>query len=89
MKDYRIVIKRRLKKKWDALKKEAPEAVERTERFLKATPEDRLKAGGKLKKLKGRLKGILQYDITDAARVWYKVDRKERVIYIKYVGHHP
>jgi len=71
------------------LEKEIPEAIERTEGFLKKTPEDRLKSGGKLKKLKGRLKGILQYDITDEARIWYTIDRKQRMVCIKYVGHHP
>ena len=43
-----------------------------------------------LKKLKGPYKGILQYDITkDDARVWYRVDKKENLVIIKYAGHHP
>jgi len=66
-----------------------PEAIERCKKFLKESPANRLKSGGKLKKLRGRFKGILQYDITDEARVWYRVDRKNRVVYIEYVGHHP
>jgi len=71
------------------LETEIPEATHRCKLFLEKTPEDRLKSGGKLKKLKGRFKDILQYDITDEARVWYEVDRKQRLVRVKYCGHHP
>jgi len=86
---YRIEIKKQLMKEWQVLEGEIPEALQRCKEFLEKTPEDRLKSGGKLKKLKGRFKGILQYDITNNARVWYIVDRKQRIVRIKYVGHHP
>jgi len=87
--DYRIEIKRRLLKKWQSLEDETPEAMQKCKEFLVKTPEDRLRSGGKLKKLKGKHTGILQYDITDEARVWYIVDRKQRIVWIKFVGHHP
>ena len=59
-------------------------------KFLINNPEDRRKALGILKKLHGRHKGTLQYDITkNDARVWYFVDRKEKLVLIKYAGHHP
>ncbi len=80
----------RIEKDWLALEKEFPERVADCKEFLCNNPEDRSKAIGVLKKLKGRIKGILQYDITkDDARVWYRVDRKEKLVIIKYAGHHP
>ncbi len=74
---------------WRRFESEIPEAMERCRQFLLNNPEDRLKSGGKLKKLKGKLAGILQYDITDEARVWYVVDKTSRIVRIRYLGHHP
>lgn len=80
----------RIEKDWVALEKEFPERVAECKDFLINNPEDRNKAIGILKKLKGRHKGTLQYDITkDDARVWYRVDREEKLVIIKYAGHHP
>lgn len=88
---YEIVFQsNRVEKDLLALEKEFPEKVVECKEFLRNNPEDRNKAIGILKKLKGRYKGILQYDITkDDARVWYRVDRKEKLVIIKYAGHHP
>lgn len=86
---YRIELNERLQEKWEVLEREVPAAIERCKNFLKESPANRLRSRGKLKKLKGRFKGILQYDITDEVRVWYRVDRKRRIVYIEYVGHHP
>jgi mRNA-degrading endonuclease RelE of RelBE toxin-antitoxin system len=75
---------------WLQLSNEFPDQVNTYLEFLKNNPEDRLKAVGLLKKLKGKYKGILQYDITKKdARVWYVVDKKHRFVTIKYAGHHP
>jgi len=64
--------------------------MEELEVFLENNPADRRKALGKLKKLKGRFQGILQYDITqDDARVWYRIDKRNHNVIIKYAGHHP
>lgn len=88
---YEIVFQsNRVEKDLLALEKEFPEKVVECKEFLRNNPEDRNKAIGILKKLKGRYKGILQYDITkDDARVWYRVDRKEKLVIIKYARHHP
>jgi mRNA-degrading endonuclease RelE of RelBE toxin-antitoxin system len=88
---YSIVCQNsRIEKDWLALGKEFPERLADCKEFLRANPEDRNKALGILKKLKGRFKGILQYDITkDDARVWYRVDRDNKLVIIKYAGHHP
>ena len=74
---------------WRAFETEIPDAMARCKDFLVNNPEDRLKSNGKLKKLKGDLKGVLQHDITDEARVWYVIDKKALTVRIKYVGHHP
>ena len=76
-------------KSWNSLSEDIPDAVKRCREFLENSPEDRLRSGGKLKKLKGKLKGILQYDITDSARVQYRVDRKQAIVYVEYIGYHP
>ena len=88
---YRIVYaSNKIEKAWIALEKEFPDRVAECKEFLIKNPEDRSRAIGILKKLQGRFKGILQYDITkDDARVWYRVDRTERLVIIKYAGHHP
>jgi len=86
---YKIKLTRKQKRKWESLKQDIPESLEKCQKFLEETPLDRLKSSGKLKKLKGKLDGILQYDVTDKARVWYTVDSQNQIVYIKYVGPHP
>ena len=90
---YRIVLEsNRIQKDWDALEEEFPERMSVCKDFLRNNPEDRTRAVGILKKLKGiyKEKGILQYDITkDDARVIYHVDKKENTVVVKYAGHHP
>ncbi len=88
---YGIVFQNgRVERDFLALEKEFPERVARCKEFLCNNPEDRSKAIGILKKLQGRYRGILQYDVTkDDARVWYRVERKENLVLIKYAGHHP
>jgi mRNA-degrading endonuclease RelE of RelBE toxin-antitoxin system len=88
---YKIVLEsNRIKADWTSLEQEFPDRMGECKDFLKNNPEDRIKAQGKLKKLHGRYKGILQYDITkDDVRVWYRVNRKEHLVIIKYAGHHP
>ena len=90
MSAYRIRVKNSsVEKRWYALNENYPEAMERCKTFLQNTPLDRLKSGGKLKKLKGKLSGILQYDITDSLRVRYTVDNRERIVFVEYIGEHP
>ena len=88
---YSIVFQNgRIEQDWITLENEFPDRVADCEEFLTNNPEDRRKAVGILKKLQGRHKGKLQYDITkDDARVWCFVDRKERLVIIKCAGHHP
>jgi len=88
---YEIVLEsNKITKSWELLKSQFPEKMRDCELFLRKNPEDRSKALGLLKKLKGPFKGILQYDITkDDYRVWYAVDKKNNKVVIKYAGPHP
>ena len=80
----------RIQKDWLSLKAEFPDRIAEFIKFLKSSPADRRLALGRMKKLKGAYKGILQYDITkDDARVWYRIDRKNKQVIILYAGHHP
>jgi len=76
-------------KSWHLLNEEMPEQMQRLKEYLQNNPEDRLLARGKLKKLKGKLKGILQFDITDNYRFHYRVDSEEHVVYVEFIGTHP
>lgn len=91
--EYEIVLEsNRIRKDWDALVQEFPERMNECIKFLKNNPEDRNKAIGILKKLKGNFqkKRLLQYDVSkDDARVIYRVDRKKHLVIIKFAGHHP
>jgi len=89
--EYRIVLaSSRIKKDWLALEQELPEKMNECKDFLRKTPADRNRAAGRLKKLKPPLQGILQYDVTkDDVRVWYRIDKNEHNVVIKYAGHHP
>jgi|GEM_PF-811837 len=89
--EYRIVLEsNKIQKDWLVLEEKFPERMEEFKGFLRATPADRRQAAGRLKKLQGAYKGILQYDITkDDYRVWYRVSKKDYTVVIKYAGHHP
>ena len=83
MSKYSIMVKNgQMEKKWYTLVENYPEAMKRCKTFLQNSPMDRLQSGGKLKKLKGKLSGILQYDITDSLRVRYMVDNRKHVVQV-------
>jgi mRNA-degrading endonuclease RelE of RelBE toxin-antitoxin system len=44
---------------------------------------------GKTKQLKGRLAGILQYDLPGGYRLWYWVDQSTHIVYVDYIGPYP
>ena len=89
--EYNIVLKNStIQNQWLNLEAEFPDKMADLKQFLRSTPADRRPVPGKLKKLKGKYKGILQYDVTqNDARVWYRIDRKEKRVIILYAGHHP
>ena len=76
-------------KGWKTLEENSPEALAKCRHFLVYAPLDVLSTSGKVKKLNGSWKGLLQYDVTDKARVHYWVDRDNLVVYVEYAGPHP
>jgi addiction module RelE/StbE family toxin len=62
-------------------------ARECIEQLLPSTPLARIP--DKTKQLKGRLAGILQYDLPSGYRLWYQVDQTTRTVYVKDIGPHP
>lgn len=88
---YQVVfVNKKVKSGWEMLAQKFPERMETCRFFLENNPEDRRKAIGILKKLHPPYEGILQYDITkDNYRIWYRVDRQQRLVIIKYAGSHP
>ena len=89
MGNYEIKASSSIAKDWQKMESELPEAMDECKKFLQRSPANRLQSGGKLKKLQGKHKGKLQYDIDDSHRVWYEVDKKKRIITVKYIGSHP
>jgi len=89
MPQYRIICKNHnVEKCWRSYEEQMPDKMAEIKTFLEENPTDRSKAPGKVKKLKGRLKRFLQYDITDSDRMWYEVDPNEKVVYVEYIGPH-
>jgi mRNA-degrading endonuclease RelE of RelBE toxin-antitoxin system len=44
---------------------------------------------GKTKQLKGRLAGIMQYDLPSGYRLWYRVDQATQTVYVLYIAPYP
>jgi len=87
---YQIALKNgSVEREWRLLEQRIPEQIKRCRNFLETSPENRLISAGKLKKLKGELSGVLQYDLTDKIRLHYTVDRKEHRVFVEYIGQHP
>jgi len=78
---------RRVKRQWRLLKRQFPKQMEECETFLHNTPLVRLP--GKVKKLKGQLTGIMQYEVTSKHRVWYVVNQDTETVEVIYAGAHP
>ena len=57
------------------------------EQVLQSKPLERIPH--KTKKLKGRLAGIIQYDLPSGYRLWYRVDQSTQTVYVEYIGPHP
>ncbi len=89
MEMYEIKCSCSVSKDWYKLQDNLPDAMDQCRKFLQESPSNRLKSGGRLKKLKGKQQGILQYDIDNDHRVWYEVDNKKHIVEVKYIGPHP
>ena len=73
---------------WHSLEEEFPGAMKRCRQFLEEMPTNFFMSHGKAKRLKGKLKWLSQYDVTDSARVRYWVDKNDKIVYVEYAGLH-
>jgi len=85
--EYRIVIRRGTRKGWQAICERDPQGAAEVWQFLTAHPQQRVP--GKVKKLRGKLAGLLQYDVNYRDRVQYWVDDETRTVHVEYAGPHP
>ena len=85
--EHEVRLRKRARKGWQDICVRDPQGAAEALRFLRTTPERRVP--GKVKKLKGKLKGLLQYDVNYSDRVWYWVDRGRNVVWVEYAGPHP
>lgn len=74
---------------WRQLEERLPAAMKRCRNFLTKNPTDTINSRGKAKKLKGTLKWLYEYDVTDGDRVWYWVNKEQRIVKVEYAGPHP
>lgn len=77
---------RSTEKDWDALCAAYRNNARRCFDHLAMTPRDRPIDEGRVTELKGRLAGVLQYEVGGAARVWYRVYDESRVVVVESVG---
>ncbi len=84
---YEVRLRRSAEKGWREVCARDPQGAAETLRFLQETPEQRVP--GKVKKLKGKLAGLLQYDVNYSDRVQYWVDRQTGIVWVEYAGSHP
>lgn len=85
--EYEIVLRRSAKKGWKDICKRDPRGASEVYEHLRRAPT--LRAPGKVKKLKGKWAGLLQYRVNQSDRVQYWVDEDAGVVYVEYAGPHP
>lgn len=84
--EYEVRLRKKARKGWQDICARDPQGAAETLRFLQTTPEQRIP--GKVKKLKGKLKGLLQYDVNYSDRVQYWVDKRNKTVWVEYAGPH-
>lgn len=84
---YKVVRRKAAKKGWLDICVRDPKGAAEALQFLETTPE--LRMPGKVKKLKGKFKGLLQYDVNYKDRVQYWVNKSKGIVMVEYAGPHP
>ena len=84
---YEVVLRHSAKKGWRDICALDPNGAAETLHFLQNTPEMRIP--GKVKKLRGKLRGLLQYNVNYSDRVQYWVDKERGTVWVEYAGPHP
>ena len=75
--------------RWYALEDEYSEDMQWFKDFLKQQPTNTLITNGKIKKLRGALKHLYQYDVSYRDRVRYSVDKEGRIVEVVFAKGHP
>jgi len=86
-KAYEVVLRRSAKKGWQDICRRDPTGAADAYQHLRTTPA--LHAPGKVKKLRGKWAGLLQYRVNRSDRLQYWVDEDAGVVYVEYAGPHP
>ena len=84
---YEVRLRKTTRKGWQGICARDPQGAQEVLQFLRTTPARRVP--GKVKKLKGKLKGLLQYDVNYSDRVQYWLDKENNVVWVEYAGPHP
>ena len=85
---YQVILYRDAARALPTLPVHIRDAVrECVEQVLQSKPLERIPQ--KTKKLKGRLAGLIQYDLPSGYRLWYRVDQSTQMVYVEYIGPHP
>jgi mRNA-degrading endonuclease RelE of RelBE toxin-antitoxin system len=85
--EYEVRLRKGAREGWHDICARDPHGATETLRFLRTTPERRVP--GKVKKLRGKLQGLLQYDVNYSDRVQYWVDTENHIVWVEFAGSHP
>lgn len=86
---YAIEVRKKMLDRWRALEDEYPEDMQWFKDFLKQQPTNTRITNGKVKKLRGDLKHLYQYDVSYTDRVRYSIDRGNRIVEVVFAKGHP
>lgn len=86
---YKIEVRNCMLDHWNDLDGQYPEVMQEFKDFLKTHPTNTRITNGKVKKLKGELKGIYQFDVNYIDRVRYIVDKRQFIVRVIYAKGHP
>ena len=75
---YEIQLRKKTRKGWQGICARDPQGAEQLLQFLRTIPDRQVP--GKVKKLRGKLKGLLQYDVNYSDRVQYWIDKETNVV---------
>lgn len=85
---YQVILKREARRAIQSIPRYiADQARVFIDTHLRRYPIQRIPA--KIKRLKGQLAGIWQYDLPSDYRLWYRVNEQDRIVEVIYIGPHP
>jgi mRNA-degrading endonuclease RelE of RelBE toxin-antitoxin system len=85
---YRVILKREARNNLHTLPSHiTQQARQFIDTHLGHQPTQRIL--GKLKRLKGQLADVWQYDLPSGYRLWYRVNEHTQTVQVIYIGPHP